>query len=525
MKLQETLMIALCASVALPMAGNAADYFWNNAEGGGWSALANWKLGSKGTGGDAETLPGETDTVYFCTGTYTSTLSENVRVYKIKQENVDRSPVCNVRFDLNGYELVSVDSPLVNGDVTHGEATMTFTNGCVCAESGFVVGQQSTASWRGNLFLDGVNCSLTNNLTPQGASPKVTIRHGAKLSCNDLSGTIKKRTNSVVIEGAGVVVDLRGKLQFTGPHNVRIADGAFIKTVGSFGISGYEQDFSNEPTGQRGGHVVIDNATVTNTGLKANINLGASVGDGTLRNCALVLTNNAKCVSFGYGFVGGNQNGTAFSDGNRIEVVDGSLLDFNGLEFGTSRTCDGLTIARAAGSANNVLYVKDGTVKSRFLRVGNNGVSSAGTCATNNVVHFSGTHPLVWTIAQHNDGYSMEMRSGSVLRFDVGEDGYANVPLKVDGTLKVSRPSDATHVEFNVLSNKILIAASDFDRAQPETRLVLIETKNDSTAALQELVENSTILSDNPGALSVENSGKRLVYTSPRRSGLMIVVR
>ena len=31
----------------------ADDYFWNNAEGGSWSTISNWKLGTAGAGGDA----------------------------------------------------------------------------------------------------------------------------------------------------------------------------------------------------------------------------------------------------------------------------------------------------------------------------------------------------------------------------------------------------------------------------------------------------------------------------------------
>ena len=508
-------MVAGLALAALTVA--AEDYFWNNAEGGDWNVAANWKLGSTGTGGEAPGAPGESDIAYFCTGEYTISLNADTRVGKLTLENKDRNPACTVHFQLNGHALTTADTTLVDGDVSHGWATMTFTNGCVYSEKGMTVGQQNNASWRGLLLLDDVICAMTNALTVQGATPKLVVRNGSKVSCVSLGGYARKRADTMTIEGQGVSVTVNGAITACGPHNVRIADGAFVTSIGHLNINGYEQDFSGEPEGERGARVVIDNATVTNTGIKASIGLGNQ----NLRNCSLVLTNNARCVSYGFCYVGGRQNET-FGGGHCLEVVDGSLLDLNGFESAGSRTCNGLRIANDAGSANNTLFVKDGTVKSRFVLIGHNDVTAGGACATNNVIHFAGTHPLVWAIAEHYQGYSTVLNSGSVLRFDISKDGYSNAPLKVDGTLKADRP---TAEPYATLSNKIVVAARDFDRAQPETRLTLIETSKDSTAALQELVDNSTFLSGNPGTLTIENGGKRLVYTSPKRRGLVLLFR
>jgi len=501
------------------MTVSAADYFWHAPQNGDFGVAANWRLGSTGTDGDAVTPPGESDTVYFCTGEYTISLNNDARIGKLYVENQDSYAERTVHFNLNGHTLTTVDRYIVNGDVSHAAATLTFTNGCVSSEGKILISKEAANAWTGNLILDDVICATTNDIGVMGAWPSLIVRNGSKISCSSLGGRVFQIGETMDI--AGAEINARGALHFVGPHRARIHDGTWIHSTNSLFINGYAQDCT---VGHRvGGRVVVDHSVITNAGIKTRILLGTAAYDnsGNLGECVLILTNHTVCTGYGYGHVGGRQNET-FSCSNRIEIVDGSLLEMNGFEYGTSRTCDGLIVSFSRGSSDNVLYVKDGTYIGRFLRIGNTGATET-SCGTNNILHIAGTCPLVKTTAQHNQwNLSMQFASGSILRFDIGRDGYENVPIQVGGTLVASRPEIEP---FNTLSNRLEIAARDFDREHPNERLVLIETSRDSAAAFQELIGNSRFSSSHPGTLSIENSGKSLVYTAPKKVGSVIYIQ
>lgn len=490
----------------------ADDYFWNNAEGGSWSTISNWKLGTAGAGGDATELPGEDDTVYFCTGEYTISLSADTRVGKLTLENRDRNPACTVHFQLNGHALTTADTTLVDGDVSHGWATMTFTNGCVYSEKGMTVGQQNNASWRGVLQLDDVICAVTNNLTVQGATPQLIIRNGACVSCGAIGGQVKRLADSVTIEGAGTAVDITADASFAGPHRVCIKEDAFVRSSKNISFGGYYQDV----TDKFGPSVVIDHAIVTNTGVKTSLNIGQETLTTTV-----ILTNNAQLSSFGYGYIGcSRENSGYIGHSNRLEIVEGSSADFNGWESATTRTCDGLTLGTSI-SRGNVLYVKNGMYKARFL------VVSGKPNGVDNWVHVAGTNSLVKTIAGHYTGYSMRVSAGSGIRFDIGKEGYCQTPIQITGSNAKFVSQHSTDEGYESYGARLVLDCKEFDLLHPEERLTLITAQADSSTGFQDLIDNCTFLhtAGNPGSLTIENGGKSLVYTAPKKRGLMLILR
>ena len=525
----KTFSLALVASLAAG-AASAADYWWPNADGGDWSELSNWKQGGEAV----TTLPGESDTTYFCPGAYTIRLTEDVRVGKTNLENQDCYTLRDVTFDLNGHAFVAVNGHVCSGDRSHTLPAMVFRNGTVSSEDSVAIGKANSDAWTGSVTFDQVTVNVTNNIAIQGAYPYLCITNGAKVTCARFGGYVSRLGKTVDISGPETEVTC-ALFQANGPHRMRVANGAWM-TVGTENVAkqdallvgGFEQDL----TDKTGGRLVVDNAVITNIGASTSIR----ISPGRLHDCVLSLTNNARVVSFGYCYVGGGQeiNGICYPCySNRVEILDGSVLDMNGLSSGMDRLCDGMVLgAKVSGksygvSYGNSVYVKDGTYLGRFFMMGDDAVAAdrPGFCATNNMLHIAGTRSLVKTIAEHYAGYSFWMRSGSILRFDIGKDGYENVPVQVAGTFKTSRPNNETYTAFNALSNKIVIAARDFCCAHPKEKVTLIQTAKDSTAAFQELIDNATFIGNRRGTLAIEDNGKQLVYTAPDRSGATIFVR
>ena len=72
-------------------------------------------------------------------------------------------------------------------------------------------------------------------------------------------------------------------------------------------------------------------------------------------------------------------------------------------------------------------------------------------------------------------------------------------------------------------TNRVSLAAADFNRSHPRARITLIECGTDSTAALQRLADS---LNANLGRVRAPvEAGTKLIYTAPPPSGVSLIVR
>ncbi len=501
-------LLGLAAVLAFFYA-HAENYYWKSAADGYFDDAANWNLGAAGAGGAAANAPGEGDKAKFCKGTYTVAFRQNTKLDSFYPENTDNNQEMRILAELAGHTLVVTNVLSVTADKSHPNAWLTFTNGTVACEKGISVSANGSTAFRANMIFDSAYAVATGQLNVAGLNPSFVLRNGAALNAGSLyMNTIK--TNALMrVTGKDTVLKISGEFNQYGTGDILVEDGALLDVGTHISVRGYASDTADD----FGGRLVVNNASVTNRGLSSYLNIGIN----TLHGNVVTLTNNATWHGNGYATLG-----DSVSCSNRLEILDGSVLDFDGFQYGTSRTCDGLYVGKATTSRENVLYVNNGTYSARFLCLGCNTTSSTD-CNSNNWIHVAGTKPLVKTIAQHINGYSLFLYSGAGIRFDMGKDGYENVPIQVNGTF---RSYHATSETFANVSNKLVVAANPFDKAHPKQKLTLITTKNDSTAALQELIDNCTFEgAANPGSLAIENSGKALVYTAPTIRGLSVVIR
>lgn len=154
---------------------------------------------------------------------------------------------------------------------------------------------------------------------------------------------------------------------------------------------------------------------------------------------------------------------------------------------------------------------------------------------SNNVLHVAGTNPLVRVTASagFNATYckgALTLVYDTIVRYDVPEAGYVATPIQVTNhKLELHRTTIPEYKDTQPAC-RLVLNARPWARKHPQERLVLMETAQDSATAMQELVDHASFpdlagTHDEPGVLTIEDGGTKLVYTAPARRGMMLIFR
>ena len=550
-------------------------YVWNGPNAtdrsGSWEEAGNWLVG----GVSATTYPGEisdTDEVWLTNGTYTVTMAESHTVLVFQaHRNGDYSPAstwATVTVDLGGKQL-SVTKRLdvtcetyswgANPSNPHIPLSVSFTHGVVSSPSEIAVqnnGGTATAYEKAT----GVGSGLA-----WGASYAARVRGLLGFTGEDLTAyfnamfLVSTHSRIYVADGARVVVTNRVTLSGSnGTPSVMLhvtGEGSHFscKQLYDHGYAGHTNIFENGSVSSvgkffmgmdqwgkgDGGYTIIrSGATLNLTNMSEDVFCN---DQRDLRPMHVVLTGAGSKLT-----MAGNANfwiqKKANSPTNTLDVLDGAVFQ------GT--TSDLLIVGSADGAncdtgknGDHVVTVSNATLSVGKLLVGPRFWDERGSglggwkygASSNNVIRVEGRKGRVEISgtgrARQNDygeKGTANLNYGTLLSFAVPVEGFAQVPFAVtNGTLQAA----ASQLIEGAPACRLEIAARAWTRKNKGKAQTLVMTAQDSTAALQTLMDNVTFADFKDGdelpTLSIETSGTQtsLVLTAPPPKGLMLLLR
>ena len=487
-------------------------------------------------------LPDASYTVNLPLGTYKITLVKDrtVAAMRARNGNVEKwGQYIDATFDMGGKTftvLGDYHADAARGVDGHRYASLTLTNGTFVAE-GVTIGalaertpgtqllnDYANAFGRGSgsFLVEGADTTVSLNKTfrMEGPFTRLRVADGAQFTSKGLYAFATQSRLSTYEEG---VYD-RAQVEFTGSGttasigasglyahrdvDVTVSDGASLTVTGGYEhfqplggtVNVFGRNYDTAPGNSS--RFVVDNATVTLQGYPFVV--GASLDKGPNGGGAsFTLQNNAKLAMKGSGMsrfvVGaGANNSTAFSRGNVLNVIDGSVFGYGE---------DGARARLEVGICGNTSFcgvnVSNATVNCVRMLVGSK-VSPAAS--SNDFVHVAGETAK---INVSGDGAnSIYLRMGAQLKFTIPENGFAETPIVTAGGVQVDRDEDyAAEYGFQVDPVKVVIDDSAFNG----NWITLISCASNSTTSLQRLADNRV----GKGRLAVKEDGTKLVWFRP----------
>ena len=479
-------------------------------------------------------VPDASYTVNLPLGTYKITLAKDrtVAAMRARNGNVEKwGRYVDATFDMGGKTftvLGDYQADGARGVEGNRYASLTLTNGTFVAE-GVMIGALAERTpgtqlhndyanafvrGSGSFLVEGADTtvSINNTFRMEGPFTRLRVSGGAKFTSKGLYAFATQNRLSTYEEG---VYD-RAQIEFTGPGttasvgasglyihrdvDVTVSDGASLTITGGYEhfaplggtVNVFGRNYDTAPGNSS--RFVVDNATLTLQGYPFVV--GASLDKGPNgTGASFTLQNNAKLAMKGSGMsrfvVGaGANNTTAFSRGNVLNVLDGSVFGYGE---------DGARARLEVGICGNTSFcgvnVSNATVNCVKLLVGSK-VSSAAS--SNDFVHVAGEASKINVSGDGMD--SVRLRMGARLKFTIPVDGFAEAPIVTAGGVTVEADEDS----FAVDPVKLVVDASAF---KGDT-VTLISCVSNSADSLQRLANNRV----GRGRLAVTDGGTKLVW-------------
>ena len=489
-------------------------------------------------------VPDASYTVNLPLGAYKIQMHKNrtVAAMRARNGNVEKlGRYIDATLDMGGNTLTVLgdyQADAARGVEGNRYASLTLTNGTFKAES-VTIGALAERTPGTQLLNDYANAfvrgsgsftvegsdttaSIARNFRMEGPFTRLRVAGGATFTSRGLRVFATQNRLSTYEEG---VYD-RAQVEFTGSGtttsidvggfyihrdvDVTVSDGASFTVTGGYEsfaplggtVNVFGRNYDTAPGNSS--RFVADNATVTLQGYPFVV--GASLDKGPNgTGASFTLQNNAKLAMKGSGMsrfvVGaGANNSTAFSRGNVLNVLDGSVFGYGE---------DGARARLEIGICGNTSFcgvnVSNATVNCVRLLVGSK-ISPAAS--SNDFVHVAGETAKINVSSNGMD--SIYLRMGARLKFTIPENGFEDTPVVTAGGVKVENDEDF----FDVDPVKLVIDASAFKG----TSQTLVSCVSNSTYYLQRLVSNK----EGKGKLKIVDDGTRLVYFRP---GTAIIIR
>lgn len=544
---------------ALPASGET--FVWASANDGYFDEKTNWLVSDAA----ASRAPGEGDAVLFTNGAYTVTLRGDTSLDSIdltcgSTANITGQTDTDVTMELGGNTLAAatrINASICTWDYAV-KARLTLRNGKVRCD------QALTSSGQ------GLGLTVNGNF-----GSTYTLRLGGRLSLenvevlSDKASLFNSYRDGGVRLSLGTTWSIDGPLQLMGnPHPLALSGNGTVLDASEI-WNERTQDLTSCYEENRG--IEVSDGAVLNTrflyvttndgshdgrlaavsGGKINLSIADTANDyksGVVQNAVNMRNLNVERFLFlvsGKGseinltgeattvgrpcFPVGNKSGCR---NNSLQVLDGGRLQ------GPSTSMVSLG---AGESTNNCIVVSNGTLDVGVIWTGSavRYVSPDGTqyfgSVSNNVLHVAGTNPLVrvTSSAGYNATYckgALTLVYDTILRYDVPETGYVSTPIQV-----VNHKCELHRTTIPGFEDqpacRLVLNARAWARKHPKGRLVLMETAQSSTSAMTELVNHASFPDlegwddEQPGELTIEDGGTKLVYTAPARSGFCLMLR
>lgn len=488
---------------------------------GSWEIPGNWLI----NGGDVATaIPGAADKLWLKgPGKYSIELEADHEVSKIYAGCASGgSP--NVILNLGGHTLN------VSGNLWCGAAwehpKITVTNGAMNVTGSILQGFNSNyESTFGYVYVRGPQTSVTVGAVDFGMRSGDGVKEAFAVSGGATFkslGTFNTRTKSIYrFTGAKTKVTIGGALRSVNGGDgaqVLIEDGADVKVIGSDGTTANSHLGSLIVGGYRNDTAyTVDNASLTVSN-KNPVVIGDNGSDQVKGRNALVLQNGAMMTVFGADmWVGGagNEaiNPAKYSYEDRMEVLSGSTL-----------TSDMSVIVGHNGQAINGWFKVDdasASVKSVVLGSGYDGMD------TNNWLRIGSGSASKLVCTSTATGLSVNQRGG--VEFTLGGAGYDETPIQIpNGKLAVETTGQYWKAATQGALPKLVVNDEGFAKKHGSTTITLVECGTACRDALMMLATNLTVSvsrDDCRGFASVSDDGKKLLYTTPPRPGLILFLR
>ena len=519
--------VQVAASPAATAIVSAAKLKWNVAvKNGAFNVAANW---DDGTGG----FPTIGDTVVFTQGTYKITSDGDRAVTGLYGTgNGSNQPLTYPTLDMEGHFFRVFGS--YNAESTWGRPKLgvglTVTNGTFEAGS-LLIGKTAEAmAGSGEFHAAGADVRIDGDVTVRGAMTALTVSDGATFSCQRITTYTsspsteggKRYVSTIDIKGEGTKAYFNNGLKTWLYTKTLVRDGAHLVLSGFTDIQvGYGERFNiiGRNSGSTTGNfseLTIDNASMTVNEFALAIGYSESSGSNyapqtgstlTLTNNAVMTFNSVPTLFLGYAHSA--EANYLFVTNDTLNVVGGSAL------YAPSTAIEASRKYRSSFSKVNV---DDGTITAKTLAFGNYSRYGSGSNALFSVAGKTARVSVLDTSAT-----AVILRMGTKVRFTIPKDGFDSVPVAVAGALT----NYTDEVSYAVDPVRLEIDAEAFGKHHGAESVTLIECGKASRLSLQRLVDNFSFVNTaarRRGVIAVSDDGKRLVYTSPVKPGMTIMV-
>lgn len=491
----------------------AGAYVWNVISGttyasGAWGVSGNWVING---GSTALTPPGETDSLWFKgPGAYTVSMSEDRMIQSIFV-GCPSSGDPQVTLNLGGKTLS------VSGNIRGGWAQqypyLFVTNGTLSVAGEIRIGYDSNInSPFGYFYVHGPDTVVTASSVCWGmknnGQDAFKVSGGAHFSTTAANygfdakagGTYANNYAVYRFTDPGTEVLLNGGLSMDGNVKVVIEKDADVACDGVYRPNSY---VSAVGAFSANNHLYVqDGATLTANGFVVGYE-----ESGVNRTFANVMTCSGSSTVVVNGRLTIGQSGPYGSSAdNQLNILDGSSLTVSEMIF----------CGQNAGK-NNTIRIENASldVNGLCMSTGSNG-------PTGNWLVVAGTNSVVtlkpdqgsWATMKN---YALRVTDQNGIRFELPADGYSNAPVRISGNIWYEATA---HIE--------VLDMDGFAKSYPDTDVTLIETSYDATGALQFLAGALVVRTTKDkyaGTARVSSDGRRLIYRTPSRSGLMLIFR
>ena len=547
---------ALLAAIAVPAVAVAADFYYkSDGDSGSFESPANWYVGNA----IQLVYPGEDDAICCTTGLKTIRFETSGTTHRVARVSLDKTTGDNQRLlvDLNGGDLYVTDVVKMRASRYEGivQPYLGVTNGTLHAQSGIFCGE-GDYNCRGAFDAFGPDTHVvvgTGNLLANGAYSEINIGGGASVSWEgpgflrlangrDADGQIfstEKTLAKINIVGAGTTLECTNGFTICNNARLRIADKAVVNISGFSTLGLWGRQNRNPigvddggPSGTSGAAIEVDDATFSITN-GFNVML-AEPDRNPLRNHSITVKNGGTFnysgnTSFYLAYIASHDNGVYKSATNNcLRVYSGARFSSDGNEVTSEWSGIGSIMVGGAGNCyDNGIHVSNGVISVTHIALAGHAMAS------NNWLRIEGRTSRVLLNQKYGEAGNLSnnyrapalgIHNNARVEFVLGPDGFDNVPIEL--TTAIGRV-DGRQGEGQ--KAQIIVEDQGFARNHANETITLIKTLNDKNRSfLGQLAENAVVVAardSHKGAFSVSEDGKSLLYTAPRKSGMMLIFR
>ena len=542
-------LFSLVAAVVIPAAKLAAGGFYYNCEGdsGTFESPLNWYVENV----VQATFPGESDEICCTNGLKTVRFETPGTTHRVARVTLDKN-INNQKLaiDMNGGELhVAGTVAIVASRYAAGVVQPYFciTNGTLYADSGMDVGR-SDNNYHGIFEAFGPDTHVvmgTGKFTAKGYNSTVNIGGGASVTWagkgylsmeNGNNGyfTGEDAVAKFDLTGAGTTLECTNGFRVCNNARLRVADKAVVEMSGFSTVGEYGHKDRNSigieagVVGTSGAVVEIDDATFSITN-------GACVMVAESSSQALAghefIVKNGGTFNFSGNtqfFLGFVQNPGYPATNNCLRVYSGARFSSDGNEVQGEDTDVGSIMVGGSGCCyDNGIHVSNGVVSVNHITLGGN------ENASNNWLRIEGRASRILlnqkdasfgnrTWSRRNP--ALGIHSNARVEFVLGPDGFDNVPIEFTTTV-----GNVYGLQGEGQKAQIVVEERGFAHSHANESITLIKTLNaNNREFLAQLASDAVVVADREcdvGEFSVSEDGTSLLYTTPKKSGMVIVVR